>query len=63
MINPPSRGKPQDPRNEDQVQPGPLVQDPTFPQISMQGSEDIKRRAKAGKYSGKIIRAGRSTSK
>jgi len=55
MIAPPSRGKPQDPRNEDQLDRGPIVDCPVFPQIGTAKKEKFT----AGKFSGKFSRTGK----
>lgn len=55
MTAPPSRGKPQDPRDENQVDPGPIVDCPVFPQM---GGVN-KRKFMPGKFSGRVIRSGK----
>jgi hypothetical protein len=55
MISPPSRGKPQPPTDEKQLDPGPIVDPPVFPQI---GKLD-KSKCVAGKFAGRVLRVGK----
>lgn len=61
MISPPSRGKPQDPRNESQIDPGPIIDPPVFPQISIPGGTGsvMKAKCKPGKFGGRVLRVGK----
>jgi hypothetical protein len=55
MITPPSRGKPQDPRDSNQLDPGPIVDVPQKPAM---GTADFAK-FKPGKFGGKIMRVGK----
>ena len=60
MINPPTK-KPNasnPPWDEKQMDPGPIVDAPVFPQIGMNGTE-IKGKAKPGPMNSRILRVGR----
>lgn len=51
----PSAGKPQDPRDENQLDPGPLISPPPIPQVGAIS----KKKFAHGKFGGRTIRAGK----
>jgi len=55
MISPPSRGKPHDPRNTEQVVPGPIIHPPKVPDL---GKISFQK-CSPGKFGGRFMKVGK----